>query len=431
MDARALCGGASLGLSTRVSRGFAWGWIAPMGGGQPGQEKRRHGPAVIACVAALLCVLSAGGRAGADLRSPARSRGEPPMRFVRVSSANPACEPNCPEWLSAEGRIEPGSAPAFAEAINRLGAQRLPILVHSPGGSVADAMTMGKLVRARGLAVAVARTLLRNCSETAPRCPDGAGVAITCGATCASACALVLARGVERLVGPVPLIGVHQITTVVKETEGLAHVTSTRKFYEQDWADAAVRDYLTAMGVGDPVMALMRKTPAASVHWLSLPTSEPRIWRRWRWTPPSRSSQAAPTASTPAASTAIRPLPRSRRPVWPSRSRCPLRDAAGNCVQLSARRGAVEAEITARKADTRRAVDPPASGWRLTLTAGGGEPLQLQTAGAAPARAIIPRERFCAAALDGGLVAEPLAGALAGAWTAEPPNSVQACRDGR
>ena len=82
-------------------------------------------------------------------------------------------------------------------------------------------MAIGKLVRASGLAVAVARTLfLRNCSETAPRCPDEPGVAITGGATCASACALVLAGGVERLVGPVPLVGVHQTTTVVRETEG-------------------------------------------------------------------------------------------------------------------------------------------------------------------------------------------------------------------
>jgi hypothetical protein len=79
----------------------------------------------------------------------------------------------------------------------------------------------------------------------------------------------VLAGRVEGLVGPVPLVGVHQITMVVRETEGLAHVTSSGKFCEQDWADAAVRDYLTAMGVGDPAMALMRKTPAASVHWLS------------------------------------------------------------------------------------------------------------------------------------------------------------------
>ena len=94
-------------------------------------------------------------------------------------------------------------------------------------------MAMGELIRAKGLAVAVARTLITNCPESAPKCPDGPGKAITGGAICASACVLVLAGGVERLAGPVPQIGVHQITTLVRETEGLAHLTSTRKIYEQ------------------------------------------------------------------------------------------------------------------------------------------------------------------------------------------------------
>jgi len=395
-----------------------------MGGSRPHQEKRRHRPAARACVAALLCVLAAGGRAYADLRPPARSRGEPPMRFVRVVSADPACEPNCPEWLSAEGRIEPGSAPAFAEAINRLGARRLPILIHSPGGSVTDAMAMGKLIRAKGLAVAVARTLIQNCSETAPRCPDGPGVAMTGGAICASACALVLAGGVERLVGPVPLVGVHQITTVVRETEGLAHVTSTRKFYEQDWADAAVEDYLTAMGVGDPVMALLRKTPAASVHWLGL--ADLRA---------SRLATLALDAAEPILTSGANGLNAHAFDGDPpppdllqARVAEPLAlPIKGRGVMLeiafSYRRGggAVEAEVTAREADTRQAVDPPASGWRLTLTAGGGEPLQLRPAGLAPARVIGPRERFCALAHDGRLIAEPMGETQAGAWADQPP----------
>ena len=193
------------------------------------------------------------------------------MRFVRVTSADPACKPNCPEWLSAEGRIEPGTAKAFADAIANLKGRRLPILIHSPGGSVADAGAMGELIRAKGLAVAVARTLITNCPEASPKCPDGPGTAITGGAICASACVLVLAGGVERLAAPSARIGVHQITTVVSETEGLAHLKSTRKIYEQQGVDAAVEAYLAAMGVGEPVMALMRKTWAASIRWLSLP----------------------------------------------------------------------------------------------------------------------------------------------------------------
>src|ERR1700722_10998643 len=201
----------------------------------------------------------------ADLRPRARPRIAPPMRFVRVTSAEAACKPNCPEWLSAEGRIQPGTAKTFADAVANLKGRRLPILIHSPGGSVADAGAMGELIRAKGLAVAVARTLITNCPEASPRCPDAPGTAITGGAICASACVLVLAGGVERLAGPSARIGVHQITTVVSETEGLAHLKSTRKIYEQKGVDAEVEAYLAAMGVGDPVMPLMRKTWAASI----------------------------------------------------------------------------------------------------------------------------------------------------------------------
>ena len=88
------------------------------------------------------------------------------MRFVRVTSADAACKPNCPEWLSAEGEIVPGSAKVFANAIASLKGRRLPILIHSPGGSVVDAGAMGELIRDKGLAVAVARTLIADCPET-------------------------------------------------------------------------------------------------------------------------------------------------------------------------------------------------------------------------------------------------------------------------
>ena len=142
--------------------------------------------------------------AHAELRPRGRPRTVPPMRFVRVTSADPACKPNCPEWLSAEGRIEPGTAAVFADAIAKLKGRRLPILIDSPGGSVADAAAMGELIRAKGLAVAVARTLITNCPEAAPKCPDGPGKAITGGAICASACVLVLAGGVERTRRPCP-----------------------------------------------------------------------------------------------------------------------------------------------------------------------------------------------------------------------------------
>jgi hypothetical protein len=369
----------------------------------PLQRNRWPRPSAKAFALALLGLFTA--PASADVRLPARPRAAPPpMRFVRVVSADPACQPNCPEWLSAEGRIEPGSARAFAEAVERLKGRRLPILIHSPGGSVPDAIAMGELIRAKSLAVAVARTLIVNCPEAARKCPDGPGAAITGGASCASACVLVLAGGLERLAGPVPLVGVHQITTLVKEPEGLAHLTSTRKLYEQQGIDAEVTDYLAAMGVGDPVMTLARKTPAASVRWLSLAELKA-----------SHLETAALDAAEPIATSGANGLNAKAFDGGPPRADLlqmsvaepvPGRRATVE-ITFQYRRGggAVEAEATARPSDTPQAADPPSPDLNLTLSGAGGEPLQLKTAGTTAPHAVMPRERFCGLARSGATVA--------------------------
>ena len=328
----------------------------------------------------------------ADLRPRARPRIAPPMRFVRVTSAEAACKPNCPEWLSAEGRIQLGTAKAFADAIANLKGRRLPILIHSPGGSVPDAAAMGELIRAKGLAVAVARTLITNCPEASPKCPDGPGTAITGGAICASACVLVLAGGVERLAGPSARIGVHQITTVVSETEGLAHLKSTRKIYEQQGVDAAVQAYLAATGVGEPVMTLMRKTSAASIRWLSpaelkdsrlmtlaLDTAEPILasganglnGHAFDGDPPRPDLVQASVVRTVAGGGATVEVTFRYRPGG----------------------GAVEVEAIERGLDSPQAADR--SSPDSSVSSAGGGPLQLKTTGATPVRTLIPRERFC------------------------------------
>jgi hypothetical protein len=370
---------------------------------RPPRRKRWPRPVARALTLALVGLLAA--PASADVRLPARPRAAPPpMRFVRVVSADPACHPNCPEWLSAEGRIYPGSARAFAEAVERLKGRRLPILIHSPGGSVPDAIAMGELIRAKSLAVVVARTLIMNCPEAARKCSDGPGTAITGGASCASACVLVLAGGVERLAGPVPLIGVHQITTLVKEPEGLAHLTSTRKLYEQQGIDAEVTDYLAAMGVGDPVMTLARKTPAASVRWLSL--AELKV---------SHLTTAALDAVEPMLITGANGLNAKAFDGDPPRADLLQMSVVepvpgrGATLEITFRYrrggGAVEAEATARPSDAPQAAHPPFPDLNLTLSGAGAEPLQLRPAGMTAPNAVMPRERFCTLARSGATIA--------------------------
>ncbi len=340
----------------------------------------------------------------ADLRPAARPRPRPmhAMRFVRVTSADAACKPNCPEWLSAEGEIVPGSAKAFANAIASLKGRRLPILIHSPGGSVVDAGAMGELIRDKGLAVAVARTLIADCPEISPKCPDGPGRAITGGAICASACVLVLAGGVERLAGPVPLIGVHQITTLVKEVEGLAHLKSVRKIYEQRGVNSAVEAYLDAMGVGDPVMTLMRKTPAASIRWLSLAELKA-----------SRLATLALDPAEPVLASGANGLNSKAfegdppRPDLIEASVAQPVPGADETIEIAFRyrRGGGVVEWEANERGLKPPEAPLSLGLSLTSRApGGGQAASLPPTGTAPARALIPRERFCALAHAGGTI---------------------------
>src|SRR3954452_18686615 len=107
---------------------------------------------VLLPLALLLAIGLASARADP---SPSDSPMRAPMRFVHVHASNRECQPYCPEWISAEGKIELGTAQIFADVIASLGGRRLPIVVNSAGGSVVDAARMGRLIRAESLAVVV------------------------------------------------------------------------------------------------------------------------------------------------------------------------------------------------------------------------------------------------------------------------------------
>ena len=198
------------------------------------------------------------------------------MRIVRVMSSDPACQPNCAEWIWPEGRIMPGNGAAFAKAIANLRGRRLPVLVSSGGGSLTDAAAMGQLIRQKRLAVAVARTLIERCPARAGPCPGPKGQAITGGAKCASACPFILAGGVEMFVGPAAMVGVHQITAVTKEPAGTVARTRSRRSISQ---------------------------PA--------PTRRPRTIS-WRW---GRSSGHGAYAQDPGGNNSVATSPKSDRPA--------------------------------------------------------------------------------------------------------------------
>lgn len=148
------------------------------------------------------------------------------MVFSIVRNAALACEPNCPEWIFAEGKIVGSSPSALKRILKQVGNRRLPVLINSPGGDVDAAIAMGRMIRARGLDTAVSASRFRGCGPRDADCklpPQNQGVysgnAYSGGSFCVSACPLMLAGGIERLASQWSYVGVHQVTTVYREAK--------------------------------------------------------------------------------------------------------------------------------------------------------------------------------------------------------------------
>ena len=222
------------------------------------------------------------------------------MRVTIARSAEPGCEPNCAQWIAAQGRITAGTPAEFRRALKQLGARNLPIFIHSGGGLIPAALEIGRMLRARNLAIHVSGTILETCvagdSACAARQQAGEphGDAASFGAQCASACSFILAAGRERLVPLFSQVGVHRATafetrvrllrqyrvtwkliggrkvetsrTLVSETEVSRH---TARVEAPESASRDVAKYFAEMGVSQSLLPLIAATPASDIHWLN------------------------------------------------------------------------------------------------------------------------------------------------------------------
>ncbi len=222
------------------------------------------------------------------------------MRFTIVGNAEPGCEPHCAEWIAADGDIVEGSASAFRKILKAAGNRKLPILINSRGGSVQDALAIGRLIRDKGLDVAVSRTDFEPCAKGIKACKDGRSVKGSKGrpnslqAFCASSCAFILAGGVRRLSTSWSGIGVHQLKTFQtlvrvrrtfrietrrdskgrltrkKKLVGEKRLSSTtREAKTTDKTYDPVEQYLDQTGIGSSLMEIIRATPNEGIHWLT------------------------------------------------------------------------------------------------------------------------------------------------------------------
>lgn len=173
---------------------------------------------------AVLAVLSEAGaatRKKIPAKPAAKAIYEAPMRVVIVQGDGKTCKEQCPQWIAAEGEITAATPALFAKVFKQMGDRKLPVLIRSPGGSLQTAMKIGRMIRARGLDVAVAWTSYTGCAPDKKGCKLPAaqngiyrGLPLGTYAFCNSACHLVLAAGKRRVVPTGSFVGVHQARTV-------------------------------------------------------------------------------------------------------------------------------------------------------------------------------------------------------------------------
>ena len=167
---------------------------------------------------------------GADLRNRPREESEAAPMHFRLGTHGAAF---------ADGTIMPGTADAFADFVaSERAASVTEIVLHSPGGSVADAIAMAHLIREKGLDTRILA--------------DG---------YCASSCPLVFAGGGKRIADATAWIGVHQVFALTDAFGSLADGMD-----EGQRVSAEAQNLLAEFGVDPLVWTRAMATPSDKLY---------------------------------------------------------------------------------------------------------------------------------------------------------------------
>jgi hypothetical protein len=142
--------------------------------------------------------------------------------------------------LYATGMIYIGAFDAFKTEIEKRGGYVKTVVLNSTGGSVHDAIAMGRLIREKKFATAVEN-----------------------GGYCASSCPLVFAGGEERRAGEKAAIGVHQAFS-----PGDPGFDGARGMAEAQRISADCQKYLADMGVDLRLWVHAMETPKDQLYFL-------------------------------------------------------------------------------------------------------------------------------------------------------------------
>jgi hypothetical protein len=149
--------------------------------------------------------------------------------------------------LKLTGTIDPGAAGRVQAEIDAHGEYIRTVALDSPGGAVAEALAIGRLIRDKGYATSVAA-----------------------GALCASSCPLIFAAGRERIATAKSAIGVHQIYAAAPSASLASRLAAAgQAMSDAQTLTAQISRYLKGMGVDEEVWLRALETPPDRLTYFS------------------------------------------------------------------------------------------------------------------------------------------------------------------
>lgn len=145
------------------------------------------------------------------------------MTFEIVRRSDLACEPTCPEWISAAGVIDRSTTAKFKRLRKALQNKRLPIVFNSFGGDILIALQLGREIRKYKFDTAIGNTETYPCEGKNAACNIKDlqfGLINNIPAYCDSACAYALAGGIRRSSIDTNYIRVHQGSPITYNNSG-------------------------------------------------------------------------------------------------------------------------------------------------------------------------------------------------------------------
>ena len=199
--------------------------------------------------------------------------------YLAKGPAN-SCGSGCDHWIAVEGKVDRAAASHISRFLVDVKDIKRPIYFNSPGGSMGQAFTIGRMLRMRSVVARVGRTIVTACAagtqvDDACLKIKTAGVEVeaeisTNHAICNSACSYLFFGATTREVAPDATMAVHnaRLTPVGEASPEVIAALRDRSMVQ---ADLAQTSYMAAMGISHELEDLIETVKFENPHALTRP----------------------------------------------------------------------------------------------------------------------------------------------------------------